>query len=163
MKKVSTLASLIAAALFALAPAALAQTTTTDQPPGHTSSPTEPSAAQNNPDRGAQDPARVGTITSSNQDKNNNRNPSSQERTVLTDTESTDTQVTTSPSTTYETTTQDNTRYTATQDTTTTDTTDSSMRRDTLPRTASPVPLAALAGLLSLGGALSLRVRRYFQ
>ena len=62
----------IASLTFAFGLAAVAQDSS------HVTDPrkeTSPSYAQNNPDRGAWDPARIGTMTGSNNDLNNNRYP----------------------------------------------------------------------------------------
>jgi len=105
MRRISTFSAAVAALAFAFTPAALAQVspiTDSSNAPSHvtdTRPETSPDAAQNNPDRGAQDPARVGTTTRSNTDMNNNRNPAAQDTT----------KTTTSPSTTYETTTPSDT------------------------------------------------------
>lgn len=165
MRRVSTIAAMLAGVAFTIAPAALAQTDTTqtrDNPPGHTTSPTEPSAAQNDPaNRGATDPARVGTMTTGSHDKNNNRLPQTQAPPSV--------GVTTSPSTTYETATPQNTTYTDTTtrettltpvDTTLTPVDTTQTQRTTLPKTASTTPLAAGVGLLAVGAALALRSRR---
>ena len=170
MRKTSTLTAAVAGLAFALAPVAVAQvspSSNSSNAPSHVTDPrpeTSPDAAQNNPDRGAQDPARVGTTTRSNSDMNNNRNPAPQDTTTKT---------TTSPSTTYETTTPASTTTVETApapsyDTTTTNTApaytapvDTTTERPaTLPRTASTVPLVALTGLGALGAALVLRSRR---
>src|SRR5204862_6175516 len=98
MTRMPPLGAAVAGLAFASAPAADAQDTTSsssnaDAHVQDQRKETSPSAAQNAPDRGAQDPARVGTMTQSNNDANNNRNPNT----------TTTTQTTTSPSTTYET------------------------------------------------------------
>ncbi|HKC24663.1 MAG TPA: LPXTG cell wall anchor domain-containing protein [Thermoanaerobaculia bacterium] len=162
MRRISPLGAAIAGLAFALAPAALAQDTTSSSSnaDSHVQDPrkdTSPSAAQNNPDRGAQDPARVGTMTQSNNDANNNRNPNT----------TTTTQTTTSPSTTYETTTPNNTTYTSTTTSDITPVTEPAPAPAavpaTLPKTASSMPLAGLAGLSALGAALAFRSRRLFR
>ena len=171
MRRISTFGAAVAGLALAISPALLAQQqdTTNTNAGSHVQDPrpeTSPSNAQNDPDKnGAQDPARVGTMTSSNQDTNNNRLPASSKQ------EGTVTQ-TSSPATTYEqpvtTTTTDTTTTTvdtapppaAVSSTTATDTTDTSTPPSTLPRTASHVPLAGLTGLAALGAALAVRSRR---
>jgi LPXTG-motif cell wall-anchored protein len=165
MRRISPMGVAIAGLAFALAPAAFAQDTTSSTNTNADShvqdqrKETSPSAAQNDPERGAKDPARVGTMTQSNNDANNNRNPNAP-------LQSTTTQTTTSPSTTYETTTPSNTEYTSTTTSeivpvapapvaVATDT-----KPATLPKTASTMPLAGLAGLSALGAALAFRSRR---
>jgi len=149
MRRISTFGAAIAGLALALAPAAFGQTNSQPTGPQDPRKETSPSAAQNNPDRGAYDPARVGTSTRSNDDMNNNRNPTQAQTNQ-------ETVTTTSPSTTYETSTPSNTTYTTTAAPT-------NPAPKALPKTASSLPLAGLAGLSALGAALALRSRRLFR
>ena len=167
MTRISKLSAAMAGLAFAISPALLAQQTqdTTNTNAGShvqdTRPETSPSNAQNDPDRnGAKDPARVGTTTSSNQDMNNNRYPtSSQQQGTVTQT--------TSPATIEQPVTTTDTTTTTTVDTApapapavaSTTATDTSTPAE-LPRTASRVPLAGLTGLAALGAALAVRSRR---
>jgi hypothetical protein len=164
MRRISTFGAAVAGLAFAISPALLAQQDTTQQDTTSSNAgshvqdtrlETSPSNAQNDPDRGAQDPARIGTMTKSNQDTNNNRLPTASRQGTVTQT--------TSPSTTYEAppaSTSTTTTETTTDTTTPAPATDTTTPPATLPRTASRVPLAGLTGLAALGAALAVRSRR---
>ena len=170
MKRISPIGAALAGLAITFAPAALAQSQPSQNVPAdRVERPeTSPSAAQNNPDNGSTDPARIGTATRSNQDMNNHRNPQKPvDKTTVTET-------TTSPVTTYENTTPPVTVDTTPAQTTVVDTTTpppanttyepaATTERTTLPRTASPVPLVGLAGLSAFGAALTLRARRFLR
>jgi len=157
MRRISWLGAAIAGCAFALAPVALAQTQ--DRDPNVPADRVErtdssPSAAQNDPDRGAYDPARVGTMTRSNADVNNHRNPTSRPDVIITTSdmpaveaappapEPAAVQAPPEPYTppTYE--------------------APAPELPPVLPRTASNMPLAGLAGVVALGAALAVRSRR---
>src|SRR5262249_20065729 len=146
----------------AISPALLAQQTQPDTSSSNAGShvqdtrpETSPSNAQNDPDRkGAEDPARVGTTTRSNQDMNNNRYPTSSQQ------QGTVTQPTSTSATTEAPASTTTTTETTTDTTTPAPAADTSTPPATLPRTASHVPLAGLTGLAALGAALAVRSRR---
>jgi len=147
-------AALAGLALATLAGGALAQQADPNAPPGHTQP--APSNTPAHPEWGATDPTRSGTMTRSRDNLNNNRlpqNPPAQDTTTST---TTDTSTTTNTDTGVTTTTPADT-YTSRQ---TTSDMGSTAPPAQLPRTASSTPLAATAGLLSLGAALALRGRR---
>jgi LPXTG-motif cell wall-anchored protein len=151
MKRPSNFGAALAGLAFAaLASVALAQQT----PPGHGGP--APSNTPAHPEWGATDPTRSGTMTRGTENMNNNRlpgNPPAQDTSTTTSAVET----TTAPEVAAPVAPAPVDTYTPRQVTTDTST---PAPPPQLPRTGSSMPLAATAGLLSLGAVLAIRARR---